>query len=159
MLRPWFCTFIIIMEKAFIIFNGIQYPFPVVEAAISFVRQSKAILVALFVRAKDAPAEGYLFPSDLDAAENANTRDDANASHEAVLESNMRMLEHEAGRQDVSLHIKTLIEPSDDDLMDELKDAVMIFAADNLEQQGILTVDSIDWARMVHEHPSKVLHG
>jgi hypothetical protein len=145
------------MEKAYIIFNGIQYPFPVVEAAISWARQSKAMLAALFIRAQDSPAEGYLFPSDLDAAEKVSTTDDANASHEAVLESNIRMLENEAARHDIPLDVKMLTEPSDEDMAGELTDASMIFAADNLEKQGILTVDSIDWARILHEHPSRIL--
>ncbi|PZR24672.1 MAG: hypothetical protein DI535_21325 [Citrobacter freundii] len=146
------------MEKAFIIFNGIQYPFPVVEATISWARQRKATLVALFVRAKDAPAEGYLFPSDLDAAENVNTRADASASHEAVLGSNISMLQNEAKRQEVSLEVRTLTEPSDDDMADALSGASMIFATDDLERRGILSVDSVDWARILHKNPSQVLH-
>jgi hypothetical protein len=148
-----------IMGKAYIIFNGIQYPFPVVEAAISWAQQSNTKLMALFVRAKDAPAEGYLFPSDLDAAENVNTKDDASAGYEAVLDSNIRMLENEARRHEVPLEISTLTEPSDDDMVNELSGASMIFAPDNLERQGILSVDSIDWARILHEHPSTVLRG
>jgi hypothetical protein len=157
-MRPCFCTYTGIMEKAYILFNGIQYPFAVAEAAISWARQSKATLVALFVRASGAPAEGYLFPSDLDAAEDLNTKDDASSSHEAVIESNINMLTNEARRHEVKIETKTLIEPSDDDMLQEVSDAVMIFAPDNLEKQGILTVDSIDWARLVHEHPSQVLH-
>lgn len=148
-----------VMEKAHIIFNGIQYSFPVAEAAISWARRGKATLVALFVRAKDAPAEGYLFPSDLDAAENVNTKDEASASYEAVLNSNISMLENEAKRHEVMVEVKTLTEPTDDDMLKELADTSMIFAPDNLERQGILSVDSIDWARILHEHPSTVLHG
>lgn len=147
------------MAKAYVLFNGIQYPFPVAEAAVSWARQGKGLLVALFIRAAEAPKEGYVFPSDLDAAEKANTTDDASASHEAVVESNIRLLTNEARRHDIVLETKVLIEPADDELLNLLSDAEMIFASDSIAEQKILTVDSVDWERILHEYPSTVLHG
>ncbi|MCG2615294.1 hypothetical protein LZZ85_13425 [Terrimonas sp. NA20] len=146
------------MEKAYILFNGIQYSFEVVEAGISWALQSKVRLVALFVHAADAPKEGYIFPSDLDAAESFNTTGDASSSHLAIIQSNMKMLLNEARRHDVLLEAKELVDPEDDDLLAELADATMLFASSKIEEQGVLTVDSVDWQRLLHEHPSKVLN-
>jgi hypothetical protein len=141
------------MEKAYILFNGIQYPFAVVEAAISWARQSQATLIALFIHAADAPKEGYIFPSDLDVAENHNSTADATSSHQAIIDSNMKMLQNEARRHDVSLDSKELIDPGDDELLKQLEDAAMLFASNKIEEQGVLTVDSVDWQRLLHEHP------
>jgi hypothetical protein len=144
------------MEKAYILFNGIQYPFEVVEAAISWALQSKGQLVALFIHAADAPKEGYIFPSDLDAAESFNTTQDASSSHLATIKSNMKMLDNEARRHAISLETKELTDPEDEALLQELSDAVMLFASSKIEEQGVLTVDSVDWQRLLHEHPSKI---
>ncbi|MET0461731.1 MAG: hypothetical protein ABW007_01200 [Chitinophagaceae bacterium] len=147
------------MEKAYILFNGIQYPFEVVDAAMSWAVQRKATLVALFVHAAEAPKEGYIFPSDLDAAENIHTTREASSSHQAIISSNMNMLRNEAHRNNVPLDVKELVDPQDDELLTILTGADMLFASSKMEDQGVLTVDSVDWQKILHEHPAKILNG
>jgi len=132
------------MGKAALLFNGIQYNFAVVEKAVAWATQSKGSLVCLFLRAEQQASEGYIFPSDLDEAENLRSTGDASASHGAVIDSNMRMLEHVLHSNDIDFTATVLTEPGADALKEKLEGCGRIFTSDNVHATGILAVSSIE---------------
>jgi hypothetical protein len=144
------------MAEATILFNGIKYSFAVVEKAFTWARLNKGKLKAIFLRAKKEPAEGYIIPSDLDAAENLTSTDDAKSSHIAIIESNMRMLEHAAAAEHADIQTTVLIDPSKDDLIGMLEESERIFASEDIVEQGIMTVDSINLKKFIADPPAPV---
>lgn len=144
------------MPAACLLFNGIQYSFPATEKAIAWAQQSHGSLLALFLRAKQEPKEGYIFPSDLDAAEELNTTDEARASHTAIIDSNIRLLRNEAARQEVEIEIVVMEQPSEEELLDKMKGMEMVFISSTVIETGILTVDSINLEKFLSDLPMPV---
>lgn len=144
------------MPVACLLFNGIQYSFPATEKAMAWAMRSGGSLIGLFLRAKQEPKEGYVFPSDLDAAENLNTTDEARASHTAIINSNIRLLQNEAIRRKVEIEIVVMEQPSEEELQDKLKGMEMVFTSDTVIETGVLTVDSIDLEKFLSGLPMPV---
>ncbi len=144
------------MAKAAMLFNGIRYSFEVVDQAFNWAKLNNGILTAIFLRAKSDPGEGYIFPSDLDAAENLYTTDDSNAGHIAISDSNIRLLQHAAAVENIKVHSVTLIDPSRQQLLHELEGSECIFTSDDIHESGTLTVDSINIKKFLANAPVPV---
>lgn len=138
------------------VFNGIRYSFQVVDEAFNWARTNNGILTAVFLRAKSDAGEGYIFPSDLDAAENLYTTDDSNAAHVAISDSNIRLLQHAAGIENIKVHSVTLIDPNREQLLHELDGSECIFTSDDIHESGTLTVDSINIKKFLGKSPVPV---
>lgn len=144
------------MPAACLLFNGIQYSFPATEKAIAWAMRSGGSLLGLFLRAKQEAKEGYIFPSDLDAAEDLNTTEEARDSHTAIINSNIRLLRNEAIRQKVEIEIVVMEQPSEEELLDKLKGIEIIFTSDSVIETGVLTVDSINLEKFLSGLPVNV---
>ena len=140
------------MVKGVLLFNGLAYPFPVVDAAFAWSKQRGASLVALFLRACGEQSEGYVFPSDLDAAEDLSSTEDAEAANLRVIESNILMLQHHASSEHIDLTTKKLVDPGPDQLLNELADAERIFAAVNIDEMKILTTDKANLKKLLNDN-------
>src|SRR5690606_41955314 len=74
-----------------LILNGIRFPFGLLNAAIDWCKQNGSALHAIFMKAEDEVGEGYVYPSDLEAAEDLNdTQDSENRSEEHTSELQSR---------------------------------------------------------------------
>lgn len=140
------------MAKAAMIFNGIRFSFEVANRAISWAKQHDASLVAVFLKAKKEVKEGYIFPSDLDVAENLSSTEDAEISNIRVIESNILILEHQATSENVELHIQLLTDPTIEELSQQLTGCEILFMQENVDEPGILSVESIDLKKL-QKHP------
>jgi hypothetical protein len=124
--------------KAALLFHGIGFPFPLVERAFSWAKQHKASLIGIFIKAKHESREGYIFPSDLDAAQDLDSNLDAEAANMNVIHSNINMLTHQAAREGVDLRTELLDDPSDDQLLEALAGCQQVFIDTKFEEPGIL---------------------
>ena len=131
------------MTKAALLFNGIDFSFATADRAFSWAKENNGSLVALFLKAKHETREGYIFPSDLDAAQNLQKNEDAEAANINVIHSNMTMLEHSAGNEHVGLMMQLLSDPTDDQILQQLAGCEYVFIDDKFDQPGILRVDGI----------------
>jgi hypothetical protein len=144
------------MAKAAMLFNGIRYSFEVVDQAFNWAKLNKGILTAIFLRAKRDPGEGYIFPSDLDAAENLYTTDDSNAGHIAIFDSNIRLLAHAAAIENIKVYPVILTDPKREQLLHELEGSECIFTSDDIHEPGTLTIDSINIKKFLTSPPVPV---
>jgi hypothetical protein len=131
------------MPKAALLFNGIDFSFPLVDQAFEWAKQNNGSLVALFLRAKHETKEGYFFPSDLDAAQDLQKNADAEAANTRVLESNMSMLKHRANGEGIDLTSHLLNDPSDEQIVQQLSDCQRMFIDEKFNEPGILRVKDI----------------
>ena len=129
------------MEKAALLFNGIGFSFPLVEKAFSWAKENNGSLIALFLKAKHPAKEGYIFPSDLDAAQNLQSNEDAEAANMNVIYSDMTMLEHSAGGEHINLTMQLLNDPSDEEIRQHLSGCECVFIDDKFDQPGIMRIE------------------
>jgi hypothetical protein len=115
------------MQTVAMIFNGVHFEPAVADKAFAYAKQSQALTIALFVKAAHEKPEGYGFPSDLGAAETLFTDTDADQDDTKIIKSNMRLLEHEAANQKITLQCQLLVHPSEEELNAALQDCAIIF--------------------------------
>jgi hypothetical protein len=114
------------MKTGFIIFNGIRVPYDVADSAIAWAEKNKAPLVALFLKGHE-DEEGYIFPSDLDLAENLMDKDDAEKDDKGLIKGNIKLLQDMASSKGVTLQADQLDNPTMEQALDVLRDASIVF--------------------------------
>lgn len=139
------------MAKAALLFNGIGFSFPVVEQAFSWAKQNNGSLVALFLKARHETKEGYIFPSDLDAAQDLQKNEDAEAANMNVLYNNITMLEHKAGNEGIDVTTQVLSDPSNEQILQPLSGCECVFIDDSFGQPGILRVEDIHLEKLLEK--------
>ncbi len=137
------------MGKAVMIFNGLHFYFPVAERAFNWAKQSNGSVVALFLRAGHEAKKGYFFPSDLGAAENLATNEDADADNTKVIESNIRLLKHQAINEHAELVVQLVSNPSEEELLLQLNSCEIIFMQGYANEHENLPVDGIDTEKLL----------
>jgi len=115
----------------------------------SWAKQNNGSLVALFLKAKHETREGYIFPSDLDAAQNLQKNEDAEAANINVINSNITMLQHSASSEDIDLTTQLLSDPSAEQISQPLSDCECVFIDDKFHQPGILRVEDIHLEKLL----------
>jgi hypothetical protein len=115
------------MKKALLVFNGIQFPFYLVDHALDWATKNNGSLQALFVHSKSEPCEGYLFPSDIDPAEDIFDKEDAEKSNENVIRSQIKLFLDMAAGKNVPAQAQELINPSLPDMEKITEPADILF--------------------------------
>ncbi len=87
------------MKSALIIFNGIKFPYNLMEFVLAHVKQEQIPLHVLFLKAQKGVSEGYGFPSDInqteeiDGIKNAQKEDISLINHHMKLAVDMAAFE------------------------------------------------------------------
>jgi len=132
------------MKKAAVLFNGIRFPFAVIDRSFDWAKKEKGILLAVFLLSKDADPEGYIFPSDIDAAEDLSDDADSASGNEKVVESNIQMLKNRASADQINFKSIVLHDPSEQLLSDTLQDSNYIFVTEDVNEISSGTIESLD---------------
>ena len=124
------------MKKGYIIFNGIRFPYYLVDHAIAWAEKNKTGLVALFLKGGEQE-EGYPFPSDLDAAEKLKNKEDAEKDDEAIIRDDTKLLQHMAKSKGVEIQVEELKDPTINEVLKKIKDAAVVFVDANADPDDI----------------------
>jgi len=124
------------MKKGYIIFNGIRFPYYLVDHAIAWAEKNKAALYAVFLKGGEEE-EGYPFPSDLDAAEKLMNKEDAEKDDDALIKDDMKLLHDMAKSKGVELQAEELNDPTIDEVLKKVKDATVVFVDANADPDDI----------------------
>jgi hypothetical protein len=144
------------MKSALVIFNGIRFPFYLADHAIAWAKTNNANLHALFIKAKDEVKEGYVFPSDLDAAENLADDEDTEKANILVIRSQMKVLEDMAKTKDIPYNSELLTDPSLGYLLGMAKRSDILFMDADYHETGILFATSFNMKELVKKSPCPV---
>lgn len=139
------------------IFNGIRFSFPLVDRAFDWAREDKGSLIAIFLKAGKEKKEGYVFPSDLDEAEDLSTTQEAGDDNAIVIDTNIRRLERRAGDERIHLTTVLLSDPTSEDLSRQCEDCEKIFMARDMEEHGILSVRHPDLRKLLKDIEPKIV--
>ena len=124
------------MKKGYIIFNGIRFPYYLVDHAIAWAEKNKSGLFALFLRGEEEE-EGYPFPSDLDAAEKLMDKEDAERDDKELIKGDTKLLFDMAKSKGVEIQVEELNDPTIDEALKKIKDAAVVFVDANADPDDI----------------------
>ena len=140
------------MEQIVVIFNGIKVPDHLVNAAISKAKEHGTALLALFL-AGEKRDEGYIFPSDLDAAQDDTDADDAERADMRVIRSKMKVLEGTAKFEGVHCTTELLFEPGLEQVTARIGAAQLVLVDANYETD-LNTITSFDIEDLLERLPN-----
>ena len=115
------------MKSAYILFNGIRFPFELMDEAIQWANENNATLTAIFLHSSEQDDEGYGFPSDIDAAEDFKDDNDAQQSNEALLRRYVKVFQDAAIAKKVKLSILSKEDTSKDEVIQLIKNGDKVF--------------------------------
>ena len=132
-----------IMTKVAVLFNGIRFPFKVIDRAFEWCKKENGLMLAVYLLAEDADPEGYIFPSDIDAAEDISDDDDSVSDNEKVVKSHINMLKNRAAAEQITFQSIVLHDPEEELLSDTLQGYEYIFVAEDVDELSSGTTESI----------------
>jgi hypothetical protein len=130
------------MTKAAVLFNGIRFPFKVIDRAFEWCKKEKGSMLGVFLLAEEADPEGYIFPSDIDAAEDISDASDSVSDNEKVVESQINMLKNRAATEQIKFQSIVLYDPEEELLSDTLQGCEYIFVAEDVDELSSGTTES-----------------
>ena len=130
------------MKTALVIFNGIRFPFYLADHVVAWAKKNDATLHALFIKAKHREKEGYVFPSDIDAAEDLTGTEDIEQGDALVIRSQMKLLDDMAKTENIPFKSELLTDPYLEDILETAKSSDILFIDADYNEAGILSVDS-----------------
>lgn len=104
------------MPSTWVIFSGINFSYAALDHAIAWAREHKTILGVLFLQEKPVE-EGYIFPSDIDAAENLTDEADARQDDDQLVQGKIRLIKDKAEYAGVQYTVKISNDPSIDTIL------------------------------------------
>lgn len=144
------------MKKALVIFNGIRFPFYVVDHAIAWAKKNSASIQALFLKSEDEVKEGYVFPSDLDAAENLSDAEDTEKGNIHVIQSQMKTLKDMAATENITTDTELLTEPPLEEILATAKNCSILFIDADYNETTTLAVTNFDLDDLIDKSPCPV---
>lgn len=139
------------MKTALVIFNGIQFPYYLVDHAISWAAKNDGDLHGLFVYSDKEPREGYIFPSDIDPAENLYNKSDAEQVNVGVIHAQIKLFRDMAKGKNISVQTEELISPSLEDILEITEAASILFIDAVSDKSYLLACTSFDFKDLIEE--------
>jgi hypothetical protein len=137
------------MKTALVIFNGIRFPYYLVDHVIAWAKMNSGSIHALFIKAKHREKEGYVFPSDLDAAEDLTGTEDIEHGDVLVIRSQIKLLEDMAKTENIPFKSELLTDPLLENILDKAKTSGILFIDADYDEPGILSVTSFSLGKLV----------
>lgn len=138
--------------QAIIIFNGIRFPHELVEKTIQWAKENSAGLHAIFLSGREHE-EHYPFPSDLDEAQDATDKHDAEQSDFRVMDSQIKLLEDMAAAQHINCETEIMVNPALNDVLAKTGNADAIFVNAE-EESGLMAVTKFEMKELVDRLPA-----
>ncbi len=147
-----------IMKAALVIFNGIKFPYYLIEYALTEAKQQQASVHALFLKAKKEVSEGYGFPSDFNQAENVTDINDALEDDIRIINHHMKLATDMAQSEGVACTNELITECSLEDILKitETFDIVYIDGAYDDENTSMLSNNRFKLADLMKRASSPV---
>ena len=148
------------MKAALVIFNGIQFSYYQVDRAIDWAEKNKGELRGLFVYSDKEPEEGYIFPSDIDPAEDLYNEKDAQKNNERVIEGQIKLFSDMAKAKGISASTERLMNPSLNKIAEITAGAEILFADAKYDDAFLLACTTFTLKELVKQSkcPVEIVH-
>ena len=139
------------MKTALVIFNGIQFHYYLSDRAFEWAAGNEGDLRGLFIHSDKEPAEGYIFPSDMDPAENLYGKKDAEKSNEGVIRAQIKLFSDMAKGKNISVLTEELINPALEDVLGITEGAQVLFIDSDYDNAALLASTSFEMKDLIEE--------
>jgi hypothetical protein len=144
------------MGTIIILVNGLDMPYHVVDRAIAIAKEKKSRLLAIFLEGKRERREGYVFPSDLDAAEKGITEAETLVEDKEIISHNSDVIARMAEFDGIQLESKIIENPKLEELIQIFEGADLIVADRDFDSELLLDAHKITLKRIVENSQAPV---
>jgi hypothetical protein len=99
------------MSSTLVIFSGLSFSYTALDLAIAWAKEHKSDLQVLFLN-EEPVEEGYVFPSDIDAAEALTNEADAKQDDNQLIQGKIRLIKDKADAAGINYTTQIMTEPS-----------------------------------------------
>ena len=99
------------MPSTWVIFSGLNFSYTALDRAIAWAREHNTDLRVLFLQ-EEPVEEGYVFPSDIDAAAALTDEADARQDDDQLIQGKIKLIKDKAGNAGIQYAVKTSTDPS-----------------------------------------------
>jgi hypothetical protein len=129
------------MQLIAVLFNGLEFSHHLAESAIAKAKSDSANLLALFLAGQEKE-EGYIFPSDLDEAQDMTDKEDAERSDVRVIRSQMKLIEDMARAEGLTCSTELMVDPSLEEVLNKINSASLVMIDAHENDEGVDTITS-----------------
>ncbi|MEJ7738442.1 MAG: universal stress protein [Chitinophagaceae bacterium] len=146
------------MKSVLVIFNGIKFPYYLLEFALARAKEKNATLHALFLKAADEDTAGYGFPNDLDQAETLTDEADAKSDDEKIIRHQIKLTEDTAATENVSCKTELRTNSSLAEILQLSQNAELLcLNAGEDDSPSLLTDNRIDFNDVINQASCPVI--
>ena len=139
------------MKTALVIFNGIQFHYYLVDHAINWAVKNNGDLHGLFLYSDKEPKEGYVFPSDIDPAENLYNKSDARKNNEKIIVGQIKLFTDMVKAKGISVYTEEISNPILKEVLEITEGAEVLFMDIDYKKAVLLACTSLDLKELVNE--------
>lgn len=114
------------MKSVLVIFNGIKFPYYLLEYALAQAKEQGSTLHALFLKAASETEEGYGFPNDLDQAETLTDAGDAQKDDEKIIGHQVKLTQDMAAGENVPCKTELRTDSTLEEILEVAKTADLL---------------------------------
>lgn len=146
------------MKSVLVIFNGIKFPYYLMDYAIAQAKYHHASVHALFLKAGKESSEGYGFPSDMAQAETLTNSEDALQDDEKIISKQMHLAEGMGEMENVTCTTEMMTDCSLKDMLELVKnhDLICLDVTFDDETPAMLTSNRFTSRELISQTSSPV---
>ncbi|MEO5998375.1 MAG: hypothetical protein ABIN89_16595 [Chitinophagaceae bacterium] len=146
------------MKSALVIFNGIKFPYYLMEYALAQAKENKAAMHLVFLRARKENSESYGFPSDLEATEEKSAVEDDEKYNREIIIHHMKLANDMVASEGITCKTELQTDCSIEEISHLMKnfDVVYIDADYDNENTSLLGNEKFSLSELIEEAPSKI---
>lgn len=122
------------MSSTVVIFSGLSFSYSALDLAIAWAKEHQSDLRVLFLK-EEPVEEGYVFPSDIDAAEELTDEADARQDDDQLIQGKIRLIKDKADAAGINYTTEINTDPSTDAILALAKSANKIFVDVGTEER------------------------
>jgi len=128
-----------IMKTIFVILNGINLPYHVIEYVIDKAKTNSCEIFALFLKGSSESPKGYVYPSDLGATATLTSEADGIKADEKIISQNMKIVRDMADTEKIPYRAEIKTNASADEVVAMSATADLIVIDENFDEMSLLS--------------------
>jgi hypothetical protein len=146
------------MNSALVIFNGIKFPYYLMEYSLARAKQQESSLHVLFLKAGKEITEGYGFPSDLKATEKKTAIEESEDDDLRIINHHMKLAIDMAASENVNCTTELITDCSLEKISTLIKnyDEIYVDSAYDDENTSMLGNNKFTLTNLIEQAPSKI---
>jgi hypothetical protein len=144
------------MKTALVIVNGLKLPYFLTDRSIAWAKQEGGSLQALFLSSGKEMPEGYIYPSDINSAQEITDERDAEIESLKILHDEMKLFKSMLKAAGVTGGAEMLNDPTLEEVLDKAAGYELLFIAPGYGETSQLAITRFSMQDLIDEAPCAV---